>query len=132
MIPKNWKITGIAALALGSLTGVAMADEAIVLNDRSDPIVLVPADDDGTDNVAPDFDASPESADSPAESPFDSVESATDSPDDAGFLDESNSPTDTLADSPADTVASANSPADTVDSANSPADSPEDSVDSAD
>lgn len=150
MIPKNWKVTGLAALALGGLTGVAFADDGVDLIDRSDPIVLAPHDDDNDENTqnttssgdassespfdsaesddgleeASVIDGSAESADSPAESPFDSVESASDSADDAGFAGgESDGSAASPAASPAD------SPADTT-SDDSPV-SPE-STDSAD
>ena len=75
MRPKNWTIVGLTTLALGGLTGMAFAADGISLNDRTDPITLVQADDTSTDVTTTTIDMSPESADSPTESPFDSVES---------------------------------------------------------
>ncbi len=97
MRPKNWTIVGLTTLALTGVTGMAFAADGISLNDRTDPITLDQADDSGTtDAPTTTIDMSPESADSPAESPFDSVESATDSPDDPGYID----PSPESADSP--------------------------------
>ncbi len=102
MIPRNWKIAGLTAIAVGGLTGVAFANDGIELNDRSNPIVLA-ENIDNPDDVGF-VDVSPESADSPAVSPFDSPESPTDSPDDVGFVDVSpesaDSPTESPFDSP--------------------------------
>src|SRR5688572_5877100 len=113
MIPTKWKVASLAAAAIGGLTGVALADDGeISLNDPSTPIAL--AGDDGaqgstttsTTLPAAVVEPSPESADSPVESPFESVESPTDSPDDAGYVDPSPESADSPVESPFESVES--------------------------
>ena len=112
---RNWTIAGAATVALGTVTGIAFATDGIDLQDHADAIQLASATKfaDGTADEVIGVDVSPESADSPAESPFDSPESPTDSPDDPGWVDPSPESVDSPAESPGD-------------SPESPADSPDD------
>jgi hypothetical protein len=104
-VNRQWKIVGAAALALGALTGTALASERIAIEDPSDPIELASSAD------LADLDLSPESADSPGESPFDSPESPADSPDDPGWVDGSPESADSPFESPLDSPVSPASPA---------------------
>ena len=133
MEPNRWKlIAGGAALIGVTVGGVAAADsdDGIELNDRR---VIELTEDNGVADT--DFgqvvvaDASPESPDSPNESPEDSPDSPFDSPDDELFVDPSPESPDSPNESPDDSPAPAPAPA-ADDSPGSP-DSP-DSPNSAD
>ncbi|WP_331218607.1 hypothetical protein [Plantactinospora sonchi] len=107
-INRTWRIVaggaGAAALVAGLTAGAAAASDGIELRDRVQPIQV-------ESEVNPALgaaDDSPESADSTGESPFDSANSAGDSPGDPGWTDPSpesaDSPNSSAADSPATPV----------------------------
>jgi hypothetical protein len=124
---RTWTIAGPAALLFGAATGLAVTNDSLDLRDRTDPVELQSSS--PVDDILG-VDASPESADSPGESPFDSPESPTDSPDDPGFVDPSPESADSPGDSPFDSPAPAPASSGGGDSPDSP-DSPE-SADSPD
>ena len=102
---KRWVVVGTTAVVgIGGPLAVA-ALGGIELNDRSDDLgsAIVVRSADRLESLDA-VDSSPESADSPNASPFDSAGSATDSPDDPGYLDPSpesaDSPNASAADSP--------------------------------
>ncbi|MGW4462353.1 hypothetical protein [Micromonospora sp. NPDC004704] len=101
-INRPWRIiagAGAAALVAGLTAGAATADAGIELRDKVSPIQVNTQ----VDQVA--ADDSPESADSPYQSPFDSTNSASDSPGDPQWVDPSPESADSANASAADSPA---------------------------
>lgn len=106
-ITRPWRIaatSGAAALLAGGLgAGAALATDRIQLQDQMKPSQSNTTTVDDCRSLA-DADPSPESADSPASSPFDSANSPHDSPGDKGYdasPESADSPNRSAADSPA-------------------------------
>lgn len=79
---RTWIVAGatLAIAGFGTAVAVASDNSDITLNDPRSVSVIQPAGDTADDRGTWQADSSPESADSPAESPFDSANSGTDSP----------------------------------------------------
>jgi hypothetical protein len=112
---QPWIVAGATvALAGFGATLAAASDDGGVNDQRQAPVVAMV--DSRPDLAQPDLaqpELSPESADSPGESPFDSADSVTDSPDDPGFVDPSPESADSPGESPfysANSAGSAGSP----------------------
>ena len=107
-INRPWRIVagaGAAALvAAGLSAGAAAASDGIELRDKISPIQVNTQVDHAVS------DDSPESADSPYQSPFDSGDSASDSPDDAQWVDPSPESADSANASAADSPAAPPAP----------------------
>ncbi|MGH3932844.1 MAG: hypothetical protein ACRDTF_23040 [Pseudonocardiaceae bacterium] len=80
---RTWIVAGATLAIAGFGTTTAMASEDITLKDPRSASIIQPAGDHADDRGTWKEDNSPESADSPAESPFDSANSGTDSPNDS-------------------------------------------------
>ena len=80
-LKRPWIVATATVALAGFGTTLALASEDTELNDRQQAPVVELVD----DNQPGQVDHSPESADSPGASPFDSANSASDSPGDAGF-----------------------------------------------
>lgn len=115
-VKRPWVVTA-ATLALAGFgsAGLAIASDDIRLNDQKQaPLVQLTGDDGGSLNSGVGaIDGSPESADSPGASPFESANSGSDSPGDAGWVDHSPESADSPGTSPYDSAGSgADSPGD--------------------
>lgn len=106
-LKRPWIVAGatVALAGFGATLAVASSDDGGLNDQRQAPVVEMV--DSQPDPSQPDL--SPESADSPGESPFDSADSPTDSPDDRDYVDPSPESTDSPGESPFDSANSAGS-----------------------
>lgn len=106
-LKRPWIVAGATVAVAGFGAVTALASDDVQLNDRRQAPIVQMSDGAGSAATMLAADTSPESADSPGESPFDSADSAADSPDDAGFR----VPAPAAAPTPRYSVDSGNSPA---------------------